>query len=59
MLTAYQLIDQRFGHTLHKVTAGLFLLTRAAAEECGCCVSIVVGSRSVQAMCCRLGLYRR
>jgi len=32
MLTAYQLIDQRFGHALHKVTAGLFLLTRAAAE---------------------------
>ena len=32
MLTAYQLIDQRFGSTLHKTTAGLFLLTRAAAE---------------------------
>ena len=32
MLTAYQLIDRRFGHTLHKVTAGLFLVTRAAAE---------------------------
>jgi SSS family transporter len=32
MLTAYQLIDQRFGRTLHKVTAGLFLVTRAAAE---------------------------
>jgi SSS family transporter len=32
MMTAYQLIDNRFGHTLHKVTAGLFLLTRAAAE---------------------------
>lgn len=32
MLTAYQLIDQRFGAGLHKVTAGLFLLTRAAAE---------------------------
>ena len=32
MLTAYQLIDQRFGPVLHKVTAGLFLLTRAAAE---------------------------
>ena len=32
MLTAYQLIDRRFGHALHKVTAGLFLLTRAAAE---------------------------
>ncbi|HEY8996997.1 MAG TPA: hypothetical protein VIM60_03820 [Edaphobacter sp.] len=32
MLTAYQLIDQRFGKTLHKVTAGLFLITRSAAE---------------------------
>ncbi|MEG9436072.1 sodium/solute symporter [Edaphobacter sp. HDX4] len=32
MLTAYQLIDQRFGSKLHKTTAGLFLLTRAAAE---------------------------
>jgi SSS family transporter len=32
MLTAYQLIDRRFGHTLHKVTAGLFLITRSAAE---------------------------
>jgi SSS family transporter len=32
MLTAYQLIDRRFGPALHKVTAGLFLLTRAAAE---------------------------
>ena len=32
MLTAYQLIERRFGHTLYRVTAGLFLLTRAAAE---------------------------
>ena len=31
MLTAYQLIDRRFGPFLHKVTAGLFLLTFAAA----------------------------
>ncbi len=44
MLTAYQLIDQRFGGTLHKVTAGLFLLTRAAAEGVRVfAVSIVVG----------------
>jgi SSS family transporter len=44
MLTAYQLIDQRFGHILHKVTAGLFLLTRAAAEGVRVfAVSIVVG----------------
>ncbi len=44
MLTAYQLIDQRFGPTLHKVTALLFLLTRAAAEGVRVfAVSIVVG----------------
>jgi SSS family transporter len=44
MMTAYQLIDQRFGPMLHKVTAGLFLLTRAAAEGVRVfAVSIVVG----------------
>ncbi len=44
MLTAYQLIDRRFGHTLYKVTAGLFLLTRAAAEGVRVfAISIVVG----------------
>ncbi len=44
LFTAYQLIDRRFGHTLHKVTAGLFLLTRAAAEGVRVyAVSIVVG----------------
>ncbi|MGA8940753.1 MAG: sodium/solute symporter [Acidobacteriaceae bacterium] len=44
MLTAYQLIDRRFGGGLHKVTAGLFLLTRAAAEGVRVfAVSIVVG----------------
>ncbi len=32
LLTAYQLIGQRFGPKLHRVTALLFLLTRAAAE---------------------------
>ncbi len=44
MLTAYQLIDRRFGGTLHKVTAALFLVTRAAAEGVRVfAVSIVVG----------------
>ena len=44
MMTAYQLIAQRFGSVLHKVTAGLFLLTRAAAEGVRVfAVSIVVG----------------
>jgi SSS family transporter len=32
LLTAYQLIDRRFGGNLRSLTAGLFLLTRAAAE---------------------------
>ncbi|HEV2961093.1 MAG TPA: sodium:solute symporter [Candidatus Angelobacter sp.] len=32
MFTAYQLIDRRFGKALHRLTAGIFLLTRAAAE---------------------------
>ena len=32
LLTAYQLIDRRFGPRLHKVTAMVFLITRAAAE---------------------------
>src|SRR3954447_16082501 len=32
LFTAYQLIDRRFGARLHKFTAGVFLLTRAAAE---------------------------
>ena len=44
MLTAYQLIDRRFGPTLHKLTASLFLLTRAAAEGVRVfAISIVVG----------------
>ncbi len=44
MLTAYQLIDRRFGPVLHKLTAGLFLLTRAAAEGVRVfAISIVVG----------------
>lgn len=32
LYTAYQLIDRRFGSRLRSLTAGLFLLTRAAAE---------------------------
>src|SRR5579862_800057 len=32
LYTAYQLIERRFGRTLRSLTAGLFLLTRAAAE---------------------------
>jgi len=32
LYTAYQLIERRFGRDLRSLTAGLFLLTRAAAE---------------------------
>ena len=32
LYTAYELIERRFGHMLRSLTAGLFLLTRAAAE---------------------------
>ncbi|HEV2021468.1 MAG TPA: sodium transporter, partial [Terriglobales bacterium] len=44
MYTAYQLIERRFGRRLHALTAGLFLVTRAAAEGVRVfAVSIVVG----------------
>ena len=44
MFTAYQLIDRRFGQRLRSLTAGLFLVTRAAAEGVRVfAVSIVVG----------------
>ncbi|MDR3734419.1 MAG: sodium/solute symporter [Acidobacteriaceae bacterium] len=44
LYTAYQLIERRFGNALHKITALLFLITRAAAEGVRVfAVSIVVG----------------
>jgi SSS family transporter len=44
MFTAYQLIDRRFGKTLHRITSGVFLVTRAAAEGVRVwAVAIVVG----------------
>ncbi len=44
MLTAYQLIDQRFGARLHKVTAGMFLIACLVGESVRVfAISIVVG----------------
>ena len=44
LLTAYQLIERRFGPKLHKVTATVFLLTRAAAEGVRLfAISILIG----------------
>ena len=44
LFTAYELIERRFGKSLRSLTAGLFLVTRAAAEGVRIyAVSIVVG----------------
>ena len=44
LFTAYQLIDRRFGPRLRSLTAGLFLVTRAAAEGVRVfAVAIVIG----------------
>jgi len=44
LFTAYQLMDRRFGPRLRSLTAGLFLITRAAAEGVRVfAVAIVVG----------------
>ena len=44
MFTAYELIERRFGKRLRSLTAGLFLVTRAAAEGVRVyAISIVVG----------------
>src|SRR5271168_4232866 len=44
LVTAYQLMERRFGQRLRSLTAGLFLITRAAAEGVRVfAVAIVVG----------------
>src|SRR5271168_611238 len=44
LVTAYQLMERRFGEKLRSLTAGLFLITRAAAEGVRVfAVAIVVG----------------
>src|SRR5581483_1445230 len=44
LMTAYQVIGERFGRRLHRFTAGLFLAMRAAAEGVRVfAVAIVVG----------------
>src|SRR5215467_3162749 len=44
MMTAYQLLEHRFGQRLRSLTAGLFRVTRAAAEGVSVfAISIVIG----------------
>jgi solute:Na+ symporter, SSS family len=55
LYTAYQLIERRFGPELRTVTAGLFLLTRAAAEgvrvyAVSIVVSIALGTGEVSSI---------
>jgi len=55
LFTAYQLIERRFGPALRTITAGLFLLTRAAAEgvrvyAVSIVVSIALGTGEVSSI---------
>jgi len=55
LFTAYQLIERRFGPELRTVTAGMFLLTRAAAEgvrvyAVAIVVSIALGTGEVSSI---------
>src|SRR6516162_9512867 len=55
LFTAYELIQRRFGPRLRSLTAGLFLLTRAAAEgvrvyAVSIVVSIALGTREVRSI---------
>src|SRR5215471_13490170 len=61
LYTAYQLIERRFGGSLRSVTAGLFLLTRAAAEgvrvyAVSIVVSIALGTGEVASIVIITGL---
>ena len=55
LFTAYELIERRFGRNLRSLTAGLFLLTRAAAEgvrvyAVSIVVSIALGTGEVSSI---------
>jgi len=59
LFTAYQLMDRRFGPRLRSLTAGLFLITRAAAEGVRVfAVAIVVGI-ALSSMLSGLGAFGR
>ena len=61
MFTAYQLIDRRFGEKLHRITAAIFLATRAAAEgvrvwAVAIVISIALGTGGVASVAIVLAL---
>ena len=59
LFTAYQLIERRFGKDLRSLTAGLFLLTRAAAEGVRVFAVAIVVKISLGAMLGGLGEFGR
>jgi solute:Na+ symporter, SSS family len=59
MFTAYQLIDRRFGPRLRSLTAGLFLLTRAAAEGVRVFAVSIVVSIALGGLLAGLGDFQR
>ena len=59
LYTAYQLIERRFGKNLRSLSAGLFLLTRAAAEGVRVFAVAIVVKISLGAMLGGLGEFGR
>jgi len=59
LFTAYQLIDRRFGARLRSLTAGLFLVTRAAAEGVRVFAVSIVVSIALGPMLGSLGDFQR
>jgi SSS family solute:Na+ symporter len=59
LYTAYQLIERRFGKNLRSLTAGLFLLTRSAAEGVRVFAVAIVVKISLGAMLGGLGEFGR
>jgi len=59
LVTAYQLIERRFGERLRTLTAGLFLLTRAAAEGVRVYAVAIVAAIALAPLLTGLGSFAR
>jgi SSS family solute:Na+ symporter len=59
LVTAYQLIERRFGEKLRSLTAGLFLITRAAAEGVRVFAVAIVVSIALASLLAGLGDFAR
>jgi SSS family transporter len=59
LVTAYQLIDLRFGQRLRSLTAGLFLITRAAAEGVRVYAVAIVVAIAMSSLLATLSSFKR